>query len=61
MAGGKWIAGATANSHGQFKAKAHAAGMTTREAATKWAGKPGLTGKQARLAANLMSLNKRSK
>lgn len=54
----KWIAGATANSHGQFKAKAKAAGMTTREAADKWATKPGLTGKQARLAKTLMGLNK---
>lgn len=57
----KWIQKATANSHGQFKAKAHKAGMTTAEAASKWSSKPGLTGKQARLAANLMSLNKRSK
>lgn len=54
----KWIAGATANSHGQFKAKAHAAGMSTAEAAQAWSGKPGKTGKQARLAKTLMGLNK---
>ena len=52
-----WIAGATANSHGQFKAKAHAAGMSTAQAAKAWAHKPGKTGAQARLAATLMGLN----
>ncbi len=54
---GNWIAGATANSHGQFKAKAHKAGMTTREYANKMAGTPGRTGKQAQLALTLMGLN----
>lgn len=56
---GNWIKGATANSHGQFKAKAHKAGMTTREYAQKMAGAKGRTGKQANLALTLMGLNKK--
>jgi hypothetical protein len=60
MAGSKsnarWIAGATANSHGQFKAKAQKAGMSTAQYAQKMQHAPGLTGKQARLASTLMGL-----
>jgi hypothetical protein len=58
MANKKFIAQATANAHGQFKAKAHAAGMSTAEAAQAWAHKPGKLGKQARLAKTLMSFHK---
>lgn len=56
MAGKKknWIKDATANSHGQFKAKAKAAGETTRQFAADKADAPGKTGAQARLAQNLM-------
>lgn len=54
-----WIAGATKNSHGQFRAKAKAAGMSTRAYAEKEANAPGKTGKQARLAKTLMGLNKK--
>lgn len=56
-----WIAGATANSHGQFKAKAQKAGMSTAAYAAKEAGAPGKTGKQARLAQTLMGLSKGGK
>jgi len=52
-----WIAKATANSHGQFRAKAKAAGMSTRAYADKEAGAPGKTGKQARLAKTLMGMH----
>lgn len=52
----KWIQKATANAHGQFKAKAHKAGLSTADAAQKWSSKPGKTGKQARLAQTLMGL-----
>ncbi len=55
----KWIAKATANSHGQFKAKAQKAGMTTDDYAQKMMHAPGKTGAQARLAATLMSLHKK--
>ena len=54
-----WIAKATANSHGQFKAKAHKAGMSTVDYAHKMASSKGKTGKQARLALTLMGLNKK--
>lgn len=52
-----WIAGATANSHGQFKKKAEDAGMSTAAYAAKEAGAPGVLGKQARLAQTLMGLH----
>lgn len=55
--GGNWIAGATQNSHGQFRAKAQAAGMSTGAYASKMADAPGRTGKQARLAKTLMSMH----
>lgn len=53
-----FIAKATANSHGQFKAKAQKAGMSTADFASKMASAPGRLGKQARLAKTLMGLNK---
>lgn len=49
----KWIQSATANSHGQFRAKAKAAGMSTMAYAEKEKNAPGKTGKQARLALTL--------
>jgi hypothetical protein len=55
--GGNWIVGATKNSHGQFRAKAKAAGMSTRAYAEKEAGAPGRLGKQARLAKTLMGMH----
>jgi hypothetical protein len=54
----KWMDDATANSHGQFKAKAKAAGMSTRAFAEKHQHSPGLLGKQARLALTLMDSHK---
>jgi len=52
-----WIAGATSNAHGQFKAKAKKAGMSTRAYAEKEKGASGKTGKQARLALTLMGMH----
>jgi hypothetical protein len=46
----KWMQEAFAGAHGQFKAKAKAAGMSTAAYANKEAGAPGRLGKQARLA-----------
>ena len=57
MAGKKFIAKATANAHGQFRAKAEKAGETTREFANEKASAPGILGKQARLAKTLMGMN----
>lgn len=57
----KWIQAATANSHGQFKAKARKAGMSTADYASKMASAPGKTGAQARLASTLMGLNHKKK
>lgn len=51
-----WIAKATSNAHGQFRAKAQAAGESTREYAEKEKGAKGKTGKQARLALALMGM-----
>lgn len=56
-----WIAGATANSHGQFKAKAKRAGMSTHAYAEKEKGASGRTGKQARLALTLMGMGRGKK
>ena len=53
-----WIAGATSNAHGQFAAKAKAAGETTREYADEKTTAPGKLGKQARLAKSLMGMKK---
>jgi len=61
MAAKKWIAGATSNAHGQFAAKAKAAGMSTRAYANKHAGDSGTLGKQARLARTLMGMSKGKK
>lgn len=58
---GKWIAKATANSHGQFRAKAEKAGMSTKAFAEKHKGDSGRTGKQARLALALMSMHHKSR
>ena len=55
----KWIAGATASSHGQFRKKAEAAGESTREFAKKHEGDSGKSGKQARLAETLMGMHKK--
>lgn len=57
----KWIKAATENAHGQFAAKAKAAGETTREFAKEHAGDSGKTGKQARLAETLMSMGHKRK
>lgn len=60
MAGTKkpknWIGKATKNAHGQFAAKAKAAGKTTRQYANAKAGAPGKLGQEARLAKTLMGL-----
>ena len=53
----KWISGATENAHGQFRAKAQKAGMTTAAYAKKEENAPGRLGEQARLAENLMGLH----
>jgi len=50
MAKKHWMKQAFANSHGQFKAKAKAAGKSTAEFAKAKERTPGLLGKQARLA-----------
>jgi hypothetical protein len=52
----KWISKATANSHGQFRHKAEAAGETTREFAKEHEHDSGKTGQQARLAETLMGM-----
>lgn len=56
-----WIAGATKNAHGQFRAKAKKAGMSTKAYADKMSGAKGKTGKQARLAKTLMKVGKKKK
>lgn len=53
----KWIKGATENAHGQFKAKAEAAGKSTSEFAREHEDAPGKLGKQARLAETLMKMH----
>lgn len=58
MAKKKWIQAATKNSHGQFKAKAEAAGKSTRAFAEDHKGSPGKLGEQARLALTLMGESK---
>jgi hypothetical protein len=54
----KWIQKATENAHGQFKAKAEAAGKSTEEFAEEHKGSKGKLGKQARLALALMGASK---
>lgn len=61
MAAKNFIKSATKNAHGQFRAKAQAAGMSTAAYAQKEASAPGLLGKQARLAKTLMRLGKGKK
>ena len=51
----KWIQGAIKHP-GAFKAKAEAAGKTTKEFASEHSGDSGTLGKQARLATNLMGM-----
>lgn len=50
----KWVKSATKNAHGQFRAKAEAAGESTKEFAAQHASDSGKTGAQARLAQTLM-------
>lgn len=57
----KFIKEATKNAHGQFKAKAQAAGESTREFAESHKGSKGKLGKQARLALVLMRASGASK
>lgn len=55
-----WIKKAVNPAHrGEFKAKAEAAGETTREFAKEKAGAPGKLGAQARLASTLMGMSKK--
>ena len=56
LAGSHWIKAATKNSHGQFRKRAEAAGMSTSAFAKKEEHAPGLIGEQARLAETLMGL-----
>lgn len=56
-----WIAGAVANAHGQFAAKAKRAGMSTRAYAEKNQGAAGTLGRQARLALPLMGFHKKKR
>ena len=54
----KWIQKAIKPSHrGEFKAKAEAAGKTTREFAKEHENSSGTLGKQARLAETLMGMH----
>ena len=57
----KWVQKATANSHGQFRRKAEAAGESTRQFAKEHEGSPGRLGKQARLAETLMGMSHKKK
>src|SRR6202021_2591267 len=64
MAEGKknWIKKAIPKGNrGKFKAKAEAAGETTREYAAEKKDAPGALGKEARLAQNLMGMKRKSK
>lgn len=56
-----WIKDATSNSHGQFRKKAEAAGMSTLAYAHKEANAPGKLGKQARLAETLIGEGRKRK
>ena len=56
----KWVQKAIMpENKGKFKAKAEAAGMTTREYAAKEKNAPGTLGKEARLATTLMGMSHR--
>lgn len=54
-----WMKKAFANAHGQFKAKAEKAGMSTAAYAEKEKAAPGKLGKQARLARAGMKARKK--
>lgn len=56
----KFIQSATENAHGQFKAKAKAAGKSTEEYAKEKENAPGRLGKQARLAEVLIKASRHS-
>lgn len=57
-----WMQKAFANAHGQFRAKAKAAGESTAEYAQEKKGAGGLLGKQANLAAiGIRSAKKKKK
>lgn len=61
MAKKNWIKTAIPKARrGVFKAKAEAAGKTTREYASEKADAPGALGKEARLAENLMGMRKKN-
>jgi hypothetical protein len=58
----KWIQGAIKpENKGKFKAKAEAAGKTTREFSEEKSSAPGKIGRQARLAETLMGMHKKSR
>ncbi len=57
MAKKNWIKKAVSKHPGAFKAKAEAAGKTTREFASEHAGDSGTLGKEARLAKTLMGMH----
>lgn len=62
MAKKKWIKEAVPKKNrGLFKAKAEAAGKTTREYAAEKSDAPGALGKEARLAENLMGMAHKKK
>ena len=62
MASKNWIAGATKNAHGQFRAKAKKAGMSTKAYAMKAQNSSNpTTRRQAILAETLMKINKKGK
>lgn len=62
MARKNWIKNAIPESHrGRFKAKAEAAGKTTREFAAEHEHDSGTLGSEARLAENLMGMTRRSR
>lgn len=56
-----WIKKATANAHGQFRAKAKSAGESTQAFAEDHKGDSDKTGKQARLALALMGAGKKKR
>ena len=57
-----WIKGAVKPANkGKFKAKAEAAGETTREFASEHKGDSGKLGQEARFAENVMGLSKKKK
>lgn len=62
MTNKNWIAGATKNAHGQFRAKAKKASMSTKAYAAKAKNSSNpVTRRQAVLAETLMKVNKKGK